>query len=140
MELQGFGLKGVNRALESLTSLATPRSQLKLAYRGATSQDRFLWVALRDGRWLAMDRAEGNKAYLLSKRPLPATPEMPLVVELQNGDLGLVENYQAFSLQKTIARDGEYQLQRSGRIQVSGGKVAGVSGTPQAVAAPIGLG
>ena len=140
MILPALDLKSVNKAIGSLTSLATPQSQLKLAYRGATSQHRFLWLALQDGRWLAIDRAEANKTYLLSKRPVPATPGMPLVVELQGGELGMVENYQAYALQKTAALDGDYQLQRSGKIQVKGGKLAGVLGTPQAVAVPSGLG
>lgn len=135
MAISRLDLKGVNKAIDSLASLATPQSQLKLATRGASSQDRYLWVALQDGRWLAIDRAQDNKAYIMSKRSLPASPGVPLVVELQGGDLGMLESYHAYSLHQMAAPDGDYQLQRSGKVQIKAGKVASVVGTPSALAA-----
>jgi len=127
----------VDKAITSLLSLATPQSQLQLAYRSAGPSDRYLIVSLQGGRWLSIDRQDRNKAYLLNRQSL--TTKQPLIVELQTGGLAMLENYNASRLDIRPATDGEYPLERSGKIFVKGGVLADIAGTPSAVAAPIAI-
>jgi len=127
-------MQPVDKAISSLMSLATPQSQLQLAYRTAGASDRYLIVSLQGGRWLSIDRQDRNRAYLLNKQPL--TTKQPLLVELQTGGLAMVENYNASKLDIRPATDGEYPLERSGKVLVKGGSLTDISGTPGAFAAP----
>ena len=124
----------VDKAISSLMSLATPQSQLKLATRTPGPDDRYLIISLQGGRWLSIDRQDRNRAYLLNKQPFFA--RQPLIVELKEGGLAMLENYSASRLDVRPATDGEYPLERSGKILVKGGVLADIAGTPSAVAAP----
>ena len=54
-------------ALAAAVAAATPESLFALQGRAATNaNERFLVVALKDGRRLAVDRLEGKQAYLLT--------------------------------------------------------------------------
>jgi len=130
-------MQPIDKAISSLMSLATPQSQLQLGYRSTGASDRYLIVSLQGGRWLSIDRQDRNRAYLLNKQPLMS--KQPLIVELQTGGLAMVENYSASRLDIRPATDGEYPLERSGKILIKGGILADVAGTPSAVAAPSGL-
>jgi hypothetical protein len=127
----------VDNAIRALLPLTTPQSQLKVASRSAGSEDRYLIVSLQGGRWMSIDRQDRNRAYLLTKHPL--TPKQPVIVELQTGGMAMVENYSASRLNVVPAMDGEYPLERSGKIFVKGGVLADISGTPGAFAAPSAL-
>lgn len=126
-------MDAVQKAISSLSALATPHSQIKLAARGANASDRYLLVALLDRRWLAIDRHDLNKAYLLNKQLLAGPRNQPLVVELQGGGLAMLEEYTASSLSVQPAPDGDYPFQASGKIIVKRGQVAEVVGTPSYV-------
>jgi len=130
-------MQPVDKAIGSLISLATPQSQLQLTYRSAGASDRYLIVSLQGGRWLSIDRQDRNKVYLLNKHSL--TTKQPLIVEPKDGGLAMVENYSASKLDVRPAMDGEYPLERSGKILVKGGVLADIAGTRGAFAAPTGI-
>jgi hypothetical protein len=127
----------IDKSISSLLSLATPQSQLKLASRMPGPDDRYLIISLQGGRWMSIDRQDRNRAYLLNKQPV--LTRQPLMVELKEGGMAMLENYSASRLQISPALDGEYSLERSGKILIKGGVLADISGTPSAVAAPIAI-
>jgi len=58
-------------ALASALAVATPQSLLAAAERGASSNDRYLLVALRDGNYVAIERMGSKKVFLLTRGPAP---------------------------------------------------------------------
>ncbi|SRR6266568_7695181 len=61
----------IESALLSALAAATPKSLFSAAQRSIPAKARFLIVSLRDGRRLAIDRWNENKAFLLTRKPAP---------------------------------------------------------------------
>ncbi len=59
----------VEAALVTALAAATSESLLGFVDRTVPSNERFLVIALRDGRMLAIDRMDDQKAFVLSRRP-----------------------------------------------------------------------
>lgn len=57
--------------LASALAMATPQSLYAFAERSQSPNDRFLLVTLRDEKIVAIDTAQGRRAYLLSASPAP---------------------------------------------------------------------
>lgn len=56
-------------ALLAAVAAATPESLFAAAESSVPASERFLIVTLRDGRFLAVDRSQGRKTYLMSTTP-----------------------------------------------------------------------
>ena len=59
----------VEAALVTALAAATSESLFGFADRMVPANERFLVVTLRDGRMLAIDRMDDQKAFILSRRP-----------------------------------------------------------------------
>ena len=78
----------IEAGLAGALALATSESVLGLAQLAVPANERFLIITLKDGRMLAIDRANNDKAFLLVRRPA-TNGEFFLSrsgsVEIQNG-------------------------------------------------------
>jgi hypothetical protein len=103
----------VEAALAAAIAAATPASIYAVAERSVSPDERFLLVALRDGRFLAIDRFDDRRAYLLTELPAP-DGEYALS---KSGDL-IVRGGELRGVHGTAACTGYAFVQAQGAIEV----------------------